>query len=362
MNSAEHADNAAIVLKDIDVYIVDSQLSGTEGASAGSILLSVLEQLMADSTGRGSVCYLCGSYTDLLNQPLAGDWIQYEETVSTPPQRRERSSSRSQGEEARPPLTVNATRRPANLPDIAIDRQASDSSEDLNATPVAENGKLKRSRLKRLDTSERLAEMLDGSSSAVQSRSPMPLNLNLAKSSMRSAPALHADSSHRANGNGSGAGMSLQELCRIQAKSPSTGTFDRTSSSLRSGRFADSQQSMQPPGTARAADEPEDFIVSCIIPNVLYLGPEPITTSDVDELQNLGVKQILNMALEIDDKPELGLARRFEKYVRLPMRDFVEETGVQKRIDEACSMLGVCLLICQDPTDSVCPRRCWTQI
>lgn len=55
------------------------------------------------------------------------------------------------------------------------------------------------------------------------------------------------------------------------------------------------------------------------------------------QLKDLGIHQILNMALEID---EGDMGRQFEKYVKIPMRDFVDETGVQGRIDEACALLG----------------------
>jgi hypothetical protein len=123
--------------------------------------------------------------------------------------------------------------------------------------------------------------------------------------------------------------MSMQELCRLQASTPVTAAFEPPKR----------QRAAEPPDTA-SGDEPEEFIVSCIIPNYLYLGPEPLGAPDVRELEGLGIKQILNMALEVDDRPELGLAKHFEKYYKIPMRDFVEETGVQKRIDEACDMLG----------------------
>ena len=93
------------------------------------------------------------------------------------------------------------------------------------------------------------------------------------------------------------------------------------------------------PGTPKGDDDAEEFIVSQIIPNFLYLGPEPCTLENVKELQDIPIKQILNMALEIDDTPELALATKFEKYTRLPMRDFVEEVNVQRTLGEACAIL-----------------------
>ncbi|KAF9171880.1 hypothetical protein BGX20_006769 [Mortierella sp. AD010] len=41
--------------------------------------------------------------------------------------------------------------------------------------------------------------------------------------------------------------------------------------------------------------------ISCILPNFLYLGPEILHQSQVDELDRLGVKRILNMATECED-------------------------------------------------------------
>lgn len=80
--------------------------------------------------------------------------------------------------------------------------------------------------------------------------------------------------------------------------------------------------------------------MSTIIPGFLFLGPEPTKNEDLDQLEEKGVKQVLNLALECEDRNgEIG--RRFEKYWKIPMRDFVEETGVQASIDEACRILGL---------------------
>ncbi|KAF9578041.1 hypothetical protein BGW38_006386 [Lunasporangiospora selenospora] len=42
--------------------------------------------------------------------------------------------------------------------------------------------------------------------------------------------------------------------------------------------------------------------ISCILPNFLYLGPEIVTESQAQELERLGVKRILNMATECEDR------------------------------------------------------------
>ncbi|OAQ32048.1 phosphatases II [Linnemannia elongata AG-77] len=41
--------------------------------------------------------------------------------------------------------------------------------------------------------------------------------------------------------------------------------------------------------------------ISCILPEFLYLGPEIVTAEQVQELERLGVKRVLNMARECED-------------------------------------------------------------
>lgn len=79
------------------------------------------------------------------------------------------------------------------------------------------------------------------------------------------------------------------------------------------------------------------FQISTILPDFLYLGPNIQTQADVDELEKLGIRRILNMANEIDDT--MGLARRFDGYLKIPMLDSVEAVGVQRNIDEACRFI-----------------------
>lgn len=80
--------------------------------------------------------------------------------------------------------------------------------------------------------------------------------------------------------------------------------------------------------------------VSTILPNFLYLGPEISTRTDVDTLLALGIRRVLNVALECDDDEGLGLRTSFERYYRIPMKDSVEESGVEKGIRDACDILG----------------------
>lgn len=60
----------------------------------------------------------------------------------------------------------------------------------------------------------------------------------------------------------------------------------------------------------------------------------------MEELKRLGVKRILNLAIECDDDKGLELRERFEKYARIPMRDTVEEDNIAKGVREVCEILG----------------------
>ena len=93
-----------------------------------------------------------------------------------------------------------------------------------------------------------------------------------------------------------------------------------------------------PLGSARPAIAP--FLVSTIIPNFLYLGPEILEQHEVDELTRLGVKRILNVAIECDDDGALGLKEVFDEYHHIPMRDIVEEHNLGAGIKDAVSFLG----------------------
>ncbi|KAG1731418.1 hypothetical protein EDB19DRAFT_1722473 [Suillus lakei] len=95
-----------------------------------------------------------------------------------------------------------------------------------------------------------------------------------------------------------------------------------------------------PGGTSSDTEnEREEFVISTILPNFLFLGPELISPSHVSELESLGVKRIINIAAECTDDRGLMLRERFERYVHIPMRDCVEEEGVRKGLSEACDVL-----------------------
>lgn len=82
------------------------------------------------------------------------------------------------------------------------------------------------------------------------------------------------------------------------------------------------------------------FTVSTILPNFLFLGPELTKEEHVDELLSLGVKRILNLAIECDDDQGLNLRERFDRYIRIPMRDTVEEDNITRGVREVCEILG----------------------
>ncbi|TCD68993.1 hypothetical protein EIP91_009215 [Steccherinum ochraceum] len=92
----------------------------------------------------------------------------------------------------------------------------------------------------------------------------------------------------------------------------------------------------QPPTTE---DPLPVFTVSTILPNFLFLGPDITAEEHVQELLDLGVKRILNLAIECDDDHGLHLRQRFERYVRIPMRDTVEEDNITRGVREACTIL-----------------------
>jgi len=58
----------------------------------------------------------------------------------------------------------------------------------------------------------------------------------------------------------------------------------------------------------------------------------------VEELRDLGVKRILNIAAECDDNNGLRLKEVF-KYYKIPMRDIVEEENIALGVKDVCEIL-----------------------
>lgn len=122
-----------------------------------------------------------------------------------------------------------------------------------------------------------------------------------------------------------------------------------------------------PPITASAAVP--SFDVSTVIPGFLFLGPDITTNDEMKELEAKGVKRILNCAAELADlgaagttaagataasattasvakqtpppspSPAVQLGNSIERYLKIPMWDNVEATGVQEDIEQACAFL-----------------------
>lgn len=96
--------------------------------------------------------------------------------------------------------------------------------------------------------------------------------------------------------------------------------------------------------TARDAG-PMVFDVSTIVPGRLYVGPDVQKLSDVEELEQLGVRAVLNTAIESDDMgaPYQALRAHITDYLHLPMCDAVEADDVQTSLHEACAFIDKAL-------------------
>ncbi|KAF9325881.1 hypothetical protein BGZ91_002202 [Linnemannia elongata] len=95
-----------------------------------------------------------------------------------------------------------------------------------------------------------------------------------------------------------------------------------------------SYQSHQDPNDCVEENQDNEQEISCILPGFLYLGPEIVTNSQVEELDRLGVKRILNMATECEDV--LVAQRPGMEYHKIGVYDNVEadvSAGLLKAVD-----------------------------
>ncbi|KAG0313954.1 hypothetical protein BGZ99_008464 [Dissophora globulifera] len=107
----------------------------------------------------------------------------------------------------------------------------------------------------------------------------------------------------------------------------------------RSGSFQTLYSSQHADDSFNADQEEENFDdgeqeISCIIPNFLYLGPEIVHQSQVEELERLGVKRVLNMANECDDV--LICDRDGIEYHKIGVYDHIEAdvgAGMMKAVE-----------------------------
>ncbi|KAG0091695.1 hypothetical protein BGZ92_000057 [Podila epicladia] len=74
--------------------------------------------------------------------------------------------------------------------------------------------------------------------------------------------------------------------------------------------------------------------ISCILPNFLFLGPEIVSEDQVQELERLGVKRVLNMARECEDA--LVQTRPGMTYFKIGVQDHIEadvSAGLMQAVD-----------------------------
>lgn len=124
-----------------------------------------------------------------------------------------------------------------------------------------------------------------------------------------------------------------------------------------------------PPSTETETEthDPLSFTISTILPAFLFLGPEPSTEEHVRMLLEVGVRRIVNVATECGpDDFGLGLDKKgkkeggdgkFEKYVKLGMRDDVEEGRVRGVVEGVCEVLGALFLCSLGESSSFVANR-----
>ncbi|GAA5938469.1 hypothetical protein JCM1841_006103 [Sporobolomyces salmonicolor] len=363
------------------IVVIDDKLDSQmrESLNPGAVLLSVLERRNGGE-GSGIICYL--------DQPLSQAaktedalrrWVVLGEsddelvTLMSPsnPTPHLPFSSFPHG-----PTRLTALVPPPSLPSLPV--PSAPVAAPLPPvilppllSPRASHSTATRQRppppkLRRIDTSENLlaAYAKPGTSSASVT-SGVAARRNRSQSP---APRLHVNVQAAQLGNAPVGGVmpvSLHEMCHMQSKSPSamatrfreaelvlppvsaSRSTSRSSpfSSTHTAALGASSAGLDPAIRPRTPDDPFDsdvrppFDPSIILPGFLFLGQEPTCPSDLDELERLGVKQVLNLAVECEDKDD-EVKTRFGRYGWLPMTDSVEEKGVQERLDEACRILA----------------------
>ncbi|PKI83201.1 hypothetical protein MVES1_003235 [Malassezia vespertilionis] len=75
--------------------------------------------------------------------------------------------------------------------------------------------------------------------------------------------------------------------------------------------------------------------ISTAIPRFLYFGANIGSDTHVEQLKQHGVCAVLNTAYEIDDDVKV----HFHDYLQLPLRDIVEQSGVQRSLHQACAFI-----------------------
>lgn len=337
-------------LNGVDIVVVDQwpDTRDPNSTSPGSVLLSVLER----REERGSIYFLQDPCPSLVADPRWSQWIVAGEGEVDDELPLASSSNNIdmalRKERSRGLLTLQPsgpTRSASPLPKIVsgqtpfeILRAPRTPSPSASRTPSPKTpGGTPRApppKLRRIDTSDDILGLRKAQSPRLsRPRSKSPARGSSPPSGGRDRATLAVDVPRRPGS----AAISIQALCHVQSKSPTMNRF--RDSDLEPPRTARPGTGGDSPSSAGGHSDVPPFVVSTIIPEFLYLGPEPTKKEDLDELERRGVKQVLNLALECDDA-DGEMAKRFDRVWKIPMRDFVEETGVQRSIEEACRILG----------------------
>lgn len=313
-------------MANIDVLVVDDEIVGEKEASAGSVLLTVLER----SEELGSVRYLASTWDQVRASEGIRKWIVVSEETeeeeeeeddapllsnapsathslqSTTSHRHQHNIQPHPTKDVISPLDLTAKPLPSPRPPLSITTPI--QSPTSFVTPAIHSPRTPGGRrppiLKRLDTSDGVIRGSHHSHSQVHHIAPFR------------RPSPHASHS-----------MSIQTLCHVQSRPSPTVGVDSSSSHWHS------------PLTPKTDLSAPPFEMSTIIPGFLYLGSAPQSIDDVETLRKVGVKEVVNMALECEDEGG-KVERAMEKYWKIGMRDFVEEVGVQGSIIEGCRILG----------------------
>ncbi|PLW46314.1 hypothetical protein PCANC_11213 [Puccinia coronata f. sp. avenae] len=258
-------------------------------------------------------------------------------------------------------LRLRPTVPAKSLPSIDQDNLPSEPSPGPPAAacgPIITETKIKPPKLRRIDTSESLLGAPRSAASLALSSKTSLAQLKIDHLTLNGSPKSSTLSSSISHAN---------QDPRDQSTTTTTTTTTTTitsheSSSRQHVKFTDREQA--PPTTDYSAapaglsgetnsqsvrspcspntDPDIHFKVSTIIPSFLYLGPEPSKPTDFEELHRLGVRRILNTALECVDEEQLIQTDYpfITKYFQIPLRDFVEETGIQNGIQQANRILN----------------------
>ncbi|KAG0146068.1 hypothetical protein CROQUDRAFT_44919 [Cronartium quercuum f. sp. fusiforme G11] len=275
-------------LSEIEICVIDD---GAEGIGA------VVVDALSKARGRADGLYLLSEpFADLRARPDALNWLVAGEAGQDPGVGIAQQGLRRLDPSCGPHL---------NLPSL-------DTTVNGTENTLRLSRKVKPPKLRKIETSETYLSARPSPTSA-SNRIPSPLGPN----------------QQRRPGSGS---SERQNQIPGRFRFPMTNLDDPSRATATSTRD-------DPPKPAAVPMTDDRFKISTIIPGFLFLGPEPIESTDFSALEALGVKRILNVATECDGLE--GCDRAFiEKYIKIPFRDFVEEVGVQGRIEQANKLLG----------------------